>query len=506
MRAILQVAYIEGETAANLRMTVLKSAIAITTLIFGAVVTLSQTKPAVPVATPVIQPSPQTVSPTPVSSPAAGIQPTATPEPQRPTVTVPDSVRANDATTATSLNAAIDKAIQQASAFKTSSLNESIATEDVNQARAAFLPKVTAPLDFIYTSPSLGATRPRPPSFIAANAVTEFQALLTAAGEIDTSGKLKATLRKDLALVESARAGTQVARLDLIQAVTDAYYTLALSAAKRRGAETNLQTALDFEHNVQINLDAGEVAPIDLVRARLQTSAREDELAQALTEEAVNGGALRILVGLDLAAPINVDDLLIQLPVDNEIERYTDTAIATRPELQQIEADRRAAEADIALARSERKPQLTYSLSTGFDSDSLFPRPLRDHSGIQATVGFTIPIFDWGVSRSKERQARFKVQQQDNARAIALRQFAQAFYAARTQALFARDRVRRLAASIRDAETNVTTSTARYRAGEAPISEVVDAENLLVTTRQAYYQALYDYQTAKARLARASGQ
>jgi outer membrane protein TolC len=177
-----------------------------------------------------------------------------------------------------------------------------------------------------------------------------------------------------------------------------------------------------------------------------------------------------------------------------------------RPELRLIEAERQAAEADVSIARSERKPQLIYSFGAGFDSDSLFPRPLRDHSGVQVTLGFTIPIFDWGISRSKEKQARLKVQQQDNARALAERQFAQAFFSARTQALFARDRIRRLAASIRDAESNVTTSTARYRSGEAPISEVVDAENQLVTTRQAYYQALFDYQTAKSRLARASGQ
>ncbi|HEY2847714.1 MAG TPA: TolC family protein, partial [Pyrinomonadaceae bacterium] len=331
-----------------------------------------------PAATPLPQASP-------VSSPPVSANPTpaatpVSPDMNRLTVTVPDSVRANDASTPVTLNAAVDQALKQVSTYRGTQLNEQIAREDVTQAQAAFLPKVTAPLDFIYTSPSLGSVRPRPPSFIAANAVSEFQALLTAAGEIDTSGRLAATLRKNQALVESARAGSEVARRDLMQAVTDAYYSLALSTAKRRGAETNLDTARQFEENVRLNLEAGEVAPIDLVRARLQTAAREDELAQALAEESVNGDALRILIGLDFAAPINVDDLLLQLPVDNEIERFSDSTISARPELRQIEAERQAAEAEISIARSERKPQLTYSFSTGFDSDSLFPRPLRDHS------------------------------------------------------------------------------------------------------------------------------
>jgi outer membrane protein TolC len=51
----------------------------------------------------------------------------------------------------------------------------------------------------------------------------------------------------------------------------------------------------------------------------------------------------------------------------------------------------------------------------------------------------------------------------------------------------------------------VTASVARYRSGEGTIVEVIDAQNTLVTQRQSLYQAIFDYQTAKARLARAAG-
>ena len=63
-----------------------------------------------------------------------------------------------------------------------------------------------------------------------------------------------------------------------------------------------------------------------------------------------------------------------------------------------------------------------------------------------------------------------------------------------------------VAASISDADQNVTASTARYRSGEASIIEVTDAQNLLIALRQSLYQAIYDYQTAKLRVARAVGQ
>jgi len=49
-------------------------------------------------------------------------------------------------------------------------------------------------------------------------------------------------------------------------------------------------------------------------------------------------------------------------------------------------------------------------------------------------------------------------------------------------------------------------SIARYRAGEAQIIEVTDAQTMLVTQRAALYQALFDYQTALGRLRQATGQ
>lgn len=412
----------------------------------------------------------------------------------------------SDKTRPLTLAETIDLALRQASNYKAAQINERSVAEDVNQARAAFYPKITAQPNFIYTSPSLTRTNGvREPSFLGADAITVYQGLINASGEIDTSGRLKATLLRNRALLDSARAGSEVAKRELIQAVSDAYFNLALSATKRSGAESNLEAALEFENNTNLQLEAGEVAPVDLVRSRLQTATRRDELEQAKTEELVNAHALRFLIGYDFTTPIATTDLLTQMPNDSEIESYTETAINTRPEFAQFEADRRAAEQDVKIAKSERRPQFTYSISGGFISDSLSPIRLKDTLGVQANVGVTIPIFDKGA-KSRETQAQLKIEQAENARLLAERQFVVAFHTARTQAISARSRIKQIAASITDAEQNLRASLARYRAGEAPISEVTDAQNLLITQKQLLYQAIFDYQAARSRLLRAIGQ
>jgi outer membrane protein TolC len=413
--------------------------------------------------------------------------------------------------TVLSRDEAVRMALAQASAFQTAKYAELIAAEDVRQAKAAFLPRITVPSTLIYNSPTLGMVAAGTPrtdrfSFIGTNAVAEYQALIGASGDIDLSGRLRAALRRSIALLEAARSGTEIARRTLIQAVDDAYYGLALATVKRRSAELNLTTAEEFARVTDLMFNAGEVAQVDSIRARLQVASRRDDLEQTRVAEAVAAGGLRVLVGYDFANPIEVLDLTTAAPNTVDVDRFAASSIATRPELTQLDAERRATQQEVKAARAERLPQFTYSINAGFDSNSLRPDPLHDHSGVLATVNLTIPIFDWGASRSREQQARLRMQSVESERNLALRNLTSQFYVARSQALAAATRYQFLSASVSDAERNVQSSIARYRGGEAAFIEVSDAFSTLAAQRAALYQALFDYQSAKARLLQATGQ
>jgi len=253
-------------------------------------------------------------------------------------------------------------------------------------------------------------------------------------------------------------------------------------------------------------LSGGEVPAVDLTRAQLQTTTRRDEMERARANESIAADAMRVLVGYDFAKPIAVNDLGTMLPVDDEAARFTADMISRRPEFAQFDAERHAAEQEARIARAERRPQLSYNVNGGFDTDSMKPSILKQHTGFSIGFNLTIPVFDWGVSKSKEKQARFRVQISDNERAQSQRTFAQQFNTARTQTLSATVRIRLAAAGVVQAQQNLEASIARYRAGEAQIIEVTDAQTTLATMRVAYYQAIFDYQVGLARLRQASGQ
>lgn len=413
----------------------------------------------------------------------------------------------NPPTNPLTLDDVLRLATTQVSTFQSATLNERIAAEDLRQAETAFLPKVSVPLSYIYTSPALGLPpgEPRAPSFISADAIGAYEALVNVSGDFDVAGRLRASLARNRALLAAARAGTEVARRALAQAVIEAYYDLALANVEHRAAERNLTAAEEFEHITSLLLSGGEVAPVDLTRAQLQTLARRDELERARVNEEVAAGALRMFVGYQFTRPIITTDLALALPTDSEFQQFKVDDVSRRPEFTQLEQQLRAAREEIKIARADRLPSLSYSLNGGFNTDSLRGPRLKEHSGVSAAISLNIPIFDWGASRSRERQARLRAEVAETERMLALRGFTQQFYATQAQAAGAAARISFAREAVSKAEDNVAASIARYRAGEAQIVEVTDAQTTLVSQRTALYQAIFDYQMALARLRQATG-
>lgn len=435
------------------------------------------------------------------SSQAQVPSPSATPQ-------VPNTTQPKATLDLLTLEQAMRLANAQASTFQSAILNERIAAEDLRQAQAAFLPKVDAPLSYIYTTPALGLPpgEPRAPSFIASDAIGVYEGLVNVSGDFDIAGKLRATLARNRALLAAAHAGTEVAKRALAQAVIESYYGLALATAQRQAAEGNLSAAEEFEQITSLLLSGGEVAPVDLTRAQLQTLTRRDELERARINEEIAAGALRVLVGYEFSRPINTTDLALAIPSVAEFEQFQADDVARRPEFTQFEHQLRAARQEIRIARADRLPSLSYSVNGGFQTDSLKGPRLKEHTGVSAAISLTIPIFDWGVSRSRERQARLRAEITENERTLALRGFTQQFYAARAQVTSAAARIRLAREAVIKAQDNLAASIARYRAGEAQIVEVTDAQTTLVEQRSALHQAIFDYQTALARLRQATGQ
>ncbi|MBV8519966.1 MAG: TolC family protein [Acidobacteria bacterium] len=401
-----------------------------------------------------------------------------------------------------SLAAAQSAALQQVSALRQAELDEATAAEELRQARAALLPRIRDEFTITYNSHERGGP-PDVPSFIAANAVHEYQNLTGVAGEFGIA--TLATMRRARALLDAARAGTTIARLALARGVTEGYYGAALAHAKRAAAEQSLAAAEEFERVTRLNFDAGEVPEVDWIRARLQTAARRDDVLQAREAEAVANVGLATLLGADVSTAPSIEPLPQTIDA-SVLETFTPAGVARRPELVQANAQLQAARAGVGVARGELLPRITYSLDRGFDSDSLLADALKQHRGTLATALVDVPLFDWGITASKIREAQLARRAAEAQRELTSRGLYVEYATAREEAVTAAARVDNARQALADAERNVTISVARYRAGEAPISEATDAQTTRAQQRLTLQQALFDWQLALAHLREAAGE
>ena len=401
-----------------------------------------------------------------------------------------------------SLSAATAATLQQVSAYQQSQIDEALAAEDLRQTRAALLPRARDSFTVTYNSPERG-DNPPVPSFIAANAVHEYQNLLGVTGEWDFG--LLAAVRRSRALLDAARAGTEIARRALVRGVAESYYGAALTGAKRAAAEQSLAAAEEFERVTCLNYQAGEVPEVDCIRARLQTAQRRDDLLQAREQEAVAGAALGTLLGYGIGAPPAIEPLP-QAIDPRAIDELTAAGVQRRPELAQANAQLRAARADVGVARGAFLPKITYSVDEGFDTTSLQAAALHDHRGTLASANIDFTLFDWGATYSRLRQAQLHVRGAELQRQLTTRDLYLQFLTAQQEARTAANRVDNARRALDDAERNVTISIARYRAGEAPVTEATDAQSTRAQQRLALQQALFDYQVALAHLREAAGE
>lgn len=386
-----------------------------------------------------------------------------------------------------------------------------IAREDILQAKAARLPSVSGNAQYIGTQGNGITPNGR---FVASDGVHVYRPLATVREEISPNTILKTDYLKASATQALANAKVDIARRGLDVTVAENYYSLV--AAQRRYAATQqgVQTAQRFLDVTQQQERAGEAAHSDVVKAQLQLNQQRRGVQDALF--AIEKARLNLAVLLSPSLDENftvVDDLdsTKVLPPFAELKAMAEKE---NPELKAADATVRQASFDVRSARNALLPSLTLEANYGMEANAL-----KFHSTVAAdptlgplpnlgyylTFNLSIPIFDWGSSKSKVRQAQTKVAQANLQLTQAQRQIAGNMYAFYNEAVAARAAVDLARTDADLAAESLRLINLRYQAGESTVLEVVDAQNTLIDVRIAYDDAQVRYRVAVTSLQALTG-
>jgi outer membrane protein TolC len=378
-----------------------------------------------------------------------------------------------------------------------------LAHEDKVQARAALLPSVTYNTQFLYTQANGTPTG----VFIANNTIHEYASQGNAHEVINLAGGQVHDLRRTQAAEAAARARMEIAARGLVVTVAQNFFGLAVAQRKYATAQTAFAEAERFLKIGQNLESGGEVAHSDTIKAQIQFNDRQRGLQDASLAMENARLALAVLLFPSLEQNFAVaDDLELAIALPSFLEAQA-LAAKSNPELVAAKATLAAADAEVWAARSAHFPTLAVDYWYGIDSDHFAIRnPDRTRNlGYAAAASLEIPIWNWGATQSKVKQAALNRDRTKVELSFTQRQFAanlQSFY---REAATSRAQLGLLQQSFELASESLRLTTLRYQAGEATVLEVVDAQNTLTQTHDAYDDAQARYRVAVAELQTLTG-
>src|SRR3984885_3308669 len=195
-------------------------------------------------------------------------------------------------------------------------------------------------------------------------------------------------------------------RLTLVQEVATAYIQLR---ALDRQVEVTRETLKARQDSVDLTarLESGGSVPLsDLRQAEQLLYTATSELPQLEQQVQQQENSLRLLLGENPGPVAHTDPTALTPPPQDLPTGIPSQLLERRPDIQQSEAQLKAANANIGVARAQFFPQLSISASAGIGGDAwnnLFDSSSRTIYGLGS---LTQPIFEGGKLRGQLNQAK----------------------------------------------------------------------------------------------------
>lgn len=402
------------------------------------------------------------------------------------------------------LQDALARARKNSTEFQGAATDSAIAAEDRKQARDALLPTINYNNEYLYTQ-SNGAFNV---AYIANNGVHEYTSQGDVHESIDLAGI--ANYKRAAAAAAVARAKAEIASRGLVVTVVQNYFSMAAAQNK---VEIAQRAASEGEQFLKISQDlekGGEAAHSDVIRAELQMRDRHRQLMEAQLNLLNARLDLAVLIFPDFNQNFSLsDDLHANIPLPT-LEEVQQQGAKDNPEIRAALATVQEAGHDVTDARAGYLPTLNIDYFYGIDSAQFAVNSVIDNQrvhnlGSSALMSLNIPVWNWGATQSKVKQAELRRSQAQRELSLAQRTLLAEMRSLYGEAETALDELAGLQRSAELASEGLRLSTLRYKGGEATVLEVVDAQNSFAQANTNYQDGAVRYRIALAKLQTLTG-
>ena len=436
-------------------------------------------------------------------------------------------VHAQPPTDATlTLERAIEIALERQPTLAAARANRQASEARLNQARTAYLPRVT-PTYQIQALTNTGTINQILPGGIVVP-VTQTKSTTTRQEDLSTtlrvldSGNRDVSIRQAKWNLRGSTFAEENARQTTIGNVADAYYGALRNDALVKVSEAQVERAKNTLDLIQAQITAGLAAEKDNLQPQADYLNAQVSLLQARNNADIARTQLRNAMGItdplafalpqvpapDPSAPMAavVDGITPASPSDTAIPKLVAHAIAERPDLAQGRANIEVGGAAVRLSKISAGPQITLDATARYQFDAKNDPFTSIGNNKILSMSLTGPLFDGGNARmgirAAEAQQRATIAQVDNQRQGVILEVEQAWRNLQQ----ARFTLPATSAAQLAAQTAYEKAVESKREGTGSIVEIITAQTQLVQAQTNYVQAIFNFHTADARLARALGQ
>lgn len=384
------------------------------------------------------------------------------------------------------------------------------AEQQVREAAAGFLPSLNstglATLDEKLFELEFPSVIPgQPPEKVKVDFTRDYQLGLNLSIPLYTGGRLTAGYRSAKYNLKSTQESVRQSEHITVFNTKAAFYGCLLAQEFVRVAEEAVKDAEDLHKNVRSQYEVGLASQFDLLRSEVRVVNLKPQLIQAKNNFEVMKLNLKTLLGMDISIPIEIQGNLSYAPIEPDMENSVGLAIQNRPEILQLEYQKKIAEEMWKMARAERLPTLSISGSFNFWADrlALTGDAWQDYYNINLVL--TLPIFNGFGPAARQAQAKSAVREID----LTLKGLIDGVEFEVSQAILkieeAKESLLSQEKNVEQAEESLRIANLNYTEGMITVLDVSAAQTALTQARVNYSQAVFNFFVAVAEFEKSLG-
>ncbi len=409
---------------------------------------------------------------------------------------------------------AIKTAITNNPVLKASAFREKVAESGLGEAKSGFMPKLdfketfnrtTVPMWTFGTLLNQGRIKQddfNPSILNDPDAINNFNSSLQVSMPVYAGGRIYNSFKQAELNKNIAGFAYKKTRQTIIAETALAYTRLLLAKKNLEVILHSLESAKASLNMVKSRYSSGFSVKSDLLRANVRIADLNQLKLSALSSIEIARGYLNTAMGMPLENPVNAvayfknswkvtenqDDLMLK-------------AVEKRPELQILKLQKKIAEKGIKIAKSGHLPSI--NLFGTYENNSEHLNKGQNDYSIGAVMQFN--LFSGLNISHKIDSAKLSLQRvnelEKNMELVVKNQIREAWLNLKTS----QQRIYVAESALNQSLENLRIVKNRYKNGLLTIVTLLDAELADQRARANHFKAVYDYESARIRLALASG-